>query len=98
MSELLTDNQCEKALRGLDGWTYNDVYKNIEKTFKFNNFEAAMTFIQHVASISVEINHCPDISIGKIGTAKITSTTDDVNGVTEKDIALAESIEILVSG
>ena len=98
MSELLTDNQCEKALKGLDGWNYNDVYKNVEKTFKFNNFEAAITFVQHVASISVEINNFPDIVIGKNGTAKITSTTDDVNGVTEKDIALAESIEILVSG
>ena len=98
MSELLTDNQCEKALKVLDWWNYNDVYKNVEKTFKFNNFESAITFVQHVASISVEINHCPDIVIGKNGTAKITSTTDDANGVTEKDIALAESIEILVSG
>tara|TARA_B110000196_G_scaffold132032_1_gene114247 strand:- start:1806 stop:2102 length:297 start_codon:yes stop_codon:yes gene_type:complete len=98
MSELLSDNHCEKALVGLDGWTYNDVYKNIEKTFSFNNFEAAVTFVQHVASISIEINHCPDIAIGNNGTAKITSTTNDVNGVTENDIALAESIEILVSG
>tara|TARA_B110000438_G_scaffold23763_1_gene21823 strand:- start:7875 stop:8171 length:297 start_codon:yes stop_codon:yes gene_type:complete len=98
MSELLSDNNCEKALIGLDGWTYNDVYKNIEKIFSFNNFEAAVTFVQHVASISIEINQFPDISIGKNGTAKITSTSDDVNGVTEKDIALAESIEILVSG
>ena len=98
MSELLSDNDCEKALRGLDGWTYNDVYKNIEKKFIFNNFESAVTFVQHVASISVEISHFPNIIIGKNGTAKITSTTDEVNGVTEKDIALAESVEILVSG
>jgi|TARA_B110000438_G_scaffold29060_1_gene28079 4a-hydroxytetrahydrobiopterin dehydratase len=98
MSELLSDNHCEKALVGLDGWTYNDVYKNVEKTFSFNNFEAAVTFIQHVASISIELNHYPNLTIGKNGTAKITSNTDEVNGVTEKDIALAESIEILVSG
>jgi len=98
MSELLSDNDCEKALIGLDGWAYNDVYKNIEKTFSFNNFEAAVTFVQHVTSISIELNHYPDIVIGKGGTAKITSTTNDVNGVTEKDVALAESIEILVSG
>ena len=45
MSELLSDNDCEKALRGLDGWTYNDVYKNIEKKFIFNNFESAVTFV-----------------------------------------------------
>jgi len=98
MSELLNDNECEKALIGLDGWTYNDVYKNIEKTFSFNNFESAVTFVQHVASISIELNHYPDITIRNNGTAKVTSTTNDVNGVTEKDIALAESVEILVSG
>jgi|TARA_B110000263_G_scaffold209914_1_gene192226 4a-hydroxytetrahydrobiopterin dehydratase len=98
MPELLSDNDCEKALRGLDGWIYNDVYKNIEKTFVFDNFESAIAFIHHVASISIDINHCPDIAIGKNGTAKITSSTEEVNGVTEKDITLAESIEILVSG
>ena len=66
--------------------------------FIFNSFESATTFVQHVASIAGELGHYPEILIHKESSVTVTSSTTDENGVTESDIALAESIEILVTG
>ncbi len=97
MADLLSDENVEKSLNGLDDWNYNDVYRQIQKEFSFNSFESAATFVQHVASIASELSHYPEILM-KGSSVTITSTTSDDNGVTENDIALAESIEILVTG
>ena len=97
MADLLSDENVEKSLIGLDGWNYNDVYRQIQKDFSFNSFESATTFVQHVASIASELSHYPEILV-KGSNVTITSTTSDVNGITDNDIALAESIEILVTG
>ena len=97
MVDLLSDDNVEKSLNGLDGWNYNDVYRQIQKDFSFNSFESATTFVQHVASIASELSHYPEIRI-KGSNVTIYSTTSEVNGITDNDIALAESIEILVTG
>ena len=97
MADLMSDDDVEKSLKGLDGWAYDDVYKQVHKDFVFGNFEAAVTFVQHVASIASEMDHHPDILIHKGGSVRITATTHDMSGITEKDIALVESLEILVN-
>ena len=98
MADLLSDDVVEKTLIGLDEWGYDDVYKRIQKEFIFTSFESATTFVQHVASIAGELGHYPEILIHKESAVTVTSSTSEENGVTEKDIALAESIEILVTG
>ena len=50
MAELMSDIDVEKSLKGLDGWSHDDVYKRVHKEFNFNSFESAVTFVQHVAS------------------------------------------------
>ncbi len=97
MADLMTDEEVEKTLRGLDGWAHDDVYKNIHKEFNFNNFQSAVTFVQHVGSIAGEMGHFPDILITRNGSVKITCATQEVGGITENDIALIESLEILVN-
>ena len=106
MADLLSDEVVEKTLNGLDGWVYGDAHRDIsgnisrriQKEFIFNSFESAATFVQHVASIAGELGHYPEILIHKESAVTVTSSTTEENGVTEKDIALAESIEILVTG
>ena len=97
MADLMNDGDVERSLKGLDGWVHDDVYKRVHKEFTFANFEAAVTFVQHVASIASEMGHHPDILIHKGGNVRITSSTHDLGGITEKDIALIESLEILVN-
>ena len=103
MADLLSDEVVEKSLNGLDGWGYGDAFsgnvsRRIQKEFIFNSFESAATFVQHVASIAGELGHYPEIRIHNESTVTVTSSTAEENGVTEIDIALAESIEILVTG
>ena len=97
MSAVLKDNDVINAIKGMDGWDYDDVYRCIRKEFDFDTFEAAATFVQHVASIANEIGHYPEILIYKKGSVRITATTHDEGGITDNDIALIESVEILVS-
>ena len=97
MAELMSDIDVEKSLKGLDGWSHDDVRFRLQKEFDFSSFESAVTFVQHVASIASEMGHHPDILIRNNGSVRITSTTHDLGGITEKDIALVESVEILVN-
>jgi len=97
MADLMSDEEVEKTLRGLDEWNHDDVYKNVHKEFSFNSFQSAVTFVQHVGSIAGEMGHYPDILITSEGRVKITCATKDAGGVTENDIALIESLEILVN-
>ena len=98
MSDLLSDDGVEKALKGMDGWSQDDVYHRLFKDFSFDTFGSAVTFVNRIAEIAEEMNHHPDILIFDYSNVKITTTTHDANGITNKDIALTESIEILVSG
>ena len=98
MSDLLSDDGIEKALKGMDGWIHDDVYHRLFKDFSFDTFGSAVTFVNRIAEIAEEMNHHPDILIFDYSNVKITTTTHDANGITNKDIALTESIEILVSG
>ncbi|MBJ35337.1 MAG: 4a-hydroxytetrahydrobiopterin dehydratase [Euryarchaeota archaeon] len=97
MSAVLKDNDVINAIKGMDGWNYDDVYRCIRKEFDFDTFEAAATFVQHVASIANEMGHYPEILIYKKGSVRITATTHDEGGITDNDVALIESVEILVS-
>ena len=97
MSAVLKDTEVISAMKGMDGWSYDDVYRCVRKEFVFDTFESAATFVQHVASIASEIGHYPEILIYKQGSVRITATTPDEGGITENDIALIESVEILVS-
>ena len=97
MTTMLKDNDVATAIKGMDGWSYDDVYRCIRKEFVFDTFESAATFVQHVASIASEIGHYPEILIYKKGSVRITATTHDEGGITDNDIALIESVEILVS-
>ena len=40
MAELMSDIDVEKSLKGLDGWSHDDVYKRVHKEFNFNSFES----------------------------------------------------------
>ena len=97
MSAVLKDNDVINAIKGMDGWNYDDVYRCIRKEFDFDTFEAAATFVQHVASIANDMGHYPEILIYKKGSVRITATTHDEGGITDNDVALIESVEILVS-
>jgi 4a-hydroxytetrahydrobiopterin dehydratase len=74
-------------------WEYNN--KGIEKTFKFKNFMEAFGFITQVAMLSEVANHHPEWS-NVYNKVNIRLTTHSADGLTEKDINLANKIDMLL--
>lgn len=74
------------------GWMLKG--KSIIKTFKFNSFIEAIQFVTSVAATAEDQNHHPDIEI-HYNRVKLSLTTHDEGGVTNKDIDLANDINEL---
>ena len=98
MADIMSSIDVEKSLKGMDGWSHNDVFNSISKEFSFDSFQSATTFVAHVCSIADEMGNYPDILIHNGTEVKITAMDSEAGGVTEEDIALIESLEILFSG
>ena len=92
MIERLNDPQIEKALENLDGWSKKDDQHAIEKSFKFKDFNAAWSFVSRIALLAEEMDHHPEW-FNVYNRVDITLTTHDANGISERDIKMAQTIE-----
>jgi len=86
----LSEIEVKTALANLNGWEFDD--DKIAKKFKFENFAAALAFVNSVGDIAEAVDHHPDIKFGW-GYAEIESTTHDRGGVTDFDIELARETD-----
>jgi 4a-hydroxytetrahydrobiopterin dehydratase len=86
----LSKSEVKARLKEMDGWELDD--GELEKKFKFEDFGAAMAFVNKVAERAEAADHHPDISI-KYNKVKITLSTHSEGGITEKDFALAAEID-----
>ena len=66
----------------------------ISRTFGFQDFPAAMTFVNAVAEIAESAQHHPDIDV-RWNKVTLALTTHDAGGLTEKDFALARQCDAL---
>ena len=68
--------------------------KRVEGTslFKFTDFKSAFSFMTSIALKSEEAGHHPEW-FNVYNKVKITLTTHDVNGLSEKDIILGKFID-----
>lgn len=78
-------------------WTLEDGGKAIVRDLKFANFRAAFAFMTEVALAAEKMNHHPEWS-NVYNKISIRLTTHDAGALTEKDIALAKSIEKAAQG
>ncbi len=88
----LTDADIEKSLAQLPYWSRNGA--TIERTFQFDDFLAAMRFVNRVANVAEESNHHPDITIN-YNKVKLALTSHDSGGITQRDMNLAGKINKL---
>jgi 4a-hydroxytetrahydrobiopterin dehydratase len=89
MSAVLSGAELNQALAGLAGWTANN--DTIERVFEFPNFVEAMGFVNRIAEAAEAINHHPDITIN-YNKVKLSLTSHDSGGVTQRDIRMAGKI------
>ncbi len=75
----------------LDGWTGGDDF--ITKVYKFSDFAQAFGFMSEIAVFAEAMNHHPEW-YNVYNRVDVTLTTHDAGGVTEKDVALAQRMEL----
>ena len=90
MSKLNLD-QINSNLKNLNDWNYEN--DSITKQFQFKDFIEALTFVNAVGLEAEKMDHHPDILMFAWNKVKITISTHDAGGVTEKDFSLAQKIE-----
>jgi 4a-hydroxytetrahydrobiopterin dehydratase len=88
----LTQLQIDDALQNLSGWTQHG--DEIRKQYQFDDFAAAMTFVNRVAELAEEAEHHPDIDI-RYNKVTLALSTHSAGGLTKKDVELAQQIEAL---
>ena len=87
---LLQEDQITIQLKKLDGWSRRG--DEIRKTWVFEDFVKAITFVNSVATIAEKINHHPDIDI-RWNRVVLTLSTHSAGGLTPLDFTVAKAIE-----
>jgi len=90
MAKLLEDD-VNKKLEEFDNWIYAN--NSISKEYEFKDFVNAIGFVMKVSMEAEKMNHHPDLHIYAYKHVKVTITTHDEGGVTEKDFVLARKLE-----
>jgi 4a-hydroxytetrahydrobiopterin dehydratase len=90
---LLSDDLIEKKLLHFPDWEYYD--NAIHAEFEFDNFKDCFSAMSRIAFECEAQNHHPDWS-NVYNVLKISLSTHDAKGVTDKDFKLAEAIEAIV--
>ena len=93
--EPLTTEQLSDVTREMPEWVV--ATGGLERTFEFENFVRAFSFMTAVALHCERLDHHPEWS-NVYGTVRIRLTTHDRGGVTDLDVAMAELIESLAYG
>ena len=81
-----------QALESLKNWNKVDDRDAIHKSFKFKNFNEAWGFMNRVALLAEKMDHHPEWS-NVYNKVEITLTTHDANGVSQRDIDMAQEID-----
>ena len=87
---ILSDQEIERQLNGLKDWTIEG--RAIRKQFVFNDFPAAVAFVNRLVPDAEAADHHPDIVINYRKVTLLYSTHSE-GGITQKDFdgaAMAE--------
>ena len=88
----LTGDARQDALADLDGWAEVEGRDAIAKSFTFSDFNGAFGFMTRVALAAEKLDHHPEW-FNVYNRVEIMLSTHDADGLTEKDVTLAQLIE-----
>jgi len=81
-------------LQGRAGWKRKG--NALTKEYQFESFRNTIVFVNRVASLSDDVDHHPDIDI-RYNKVRLTLSTHEAGGITEKDLDLAERVDFATS-
>jgi len=94
--QALTKMNEEQIAAGLE--THSDwveLNSQIQRTFEFVDFVAAMKFVNQIAEYAESVGHHPDLLI-RYNKVTLSVSTHDASGITVKDFDLATKADGLV--
>ena len=91
----LSEKEIKEQVANLDGWKV--VSGKINKTFEFEDFVQAFSFMTRVAMEAEKMNHHPEW-FNVYNRVRIDLVTHDVGGISNYDIELAKTIDRLAKG
>ncbi|HTT79545.1 MAG TPA: 4a-hydroxytetrahydrobiopterin dehydratase [Stellaceae bacterium] len=94
MVERLVGAARHTALRGLGGWSEVQDRDAIRKSFHFSNFSEAWGFLARIALAAEKMDHHPEI-FNVYNRVEIILSTHDVDGLSQRDVTLAQAIDEL---
>lgn len=77
-----------------DGWELEDGGEALVRTIKFKDFSEAFGFLTRVALHAEKVDHHPEFT-SVWNSVEFRLTSHDAGGVTDRDVALAETINRL---
>ena len=89
----LNHDQIDRQLVRIGNWHREG--DEIIREYEFDDFKHAVAFVNRVADQAEALNHHPDIFIHDWNKVRLSMTTHDAGGLTEKDFSLAEHIDRL---
>jgi len=90
MPDLLRDDDIASRLEDSEWQREGD---EIAREFQFEDFAAAMAFVNRVAETAEEANHHPDILVHGWNKVRLSLTNHSSGGLTEADFAIAAKID-----
>lgn len=88
----LSEGEITSRLNAVPGWSYVD--GQLTRTFSFDGFLKGIDFVVKVAGAAEKADHHPDIDI-RYTDIKVSVSSHDVGGVTERDFKLAAAVSRL---
>jgi 4a-hydroxytetrahydrobiopterin dehydratase len=82
----LSPQQAAARLSALPDWQIES--GELVRTYKFEDFVTAMSFVNRIADLAEAAGHHPDIDI-RYNRVRLALVTHDAGGITEKDFDLA---------
>lgn len=80
-----------------EGWTFEDGKRALVRTLRFKDFIEAFGFLARVALIAEKSDHHPEFT-SVWNRVDFRLTSHDADGVTKRDLALAQAINALLEG
>lgn len=87
---MLSLGKIQELMAELKDWSLES--NAIVKEYQFESFKEALGFVNRVGEIAEKSNHHPDIMIS-FTTVRLTLTTHEAGGLSEKDFAVAKDID-----
>jgi len=94
--EQLNEEERAAALDALDEWDFDEARDAITRSFTFADFSEAFAFMTRVALLAEKADHHPEWS-NIWNRVDILLTTHDAGGLSQRDVDMAEAIDLLTA-